>query len=239
MLVFLSLLLTALSAFATGTTTSGQLYKPEDITAITLYGAGTKYRPDLCPSEISFMARASALPGLSPGRLGLLPSDVMMDGSACTADVSAIDMFPIGLDSISKTTTMPPQWVLEDASMQERPINFTCGSKSYAVMYAYLNDVKAHDGKLDPNIVYLDFAVYPYVKPFSYCAYANRKEGDNIMPLYKFPFPAVGVWNRTRAIIQKNSVQVPESQTQDSTARAAATFKSDVVSQFISKVTTS
>lgn len=202
------LLLLALLSTIEATTKNGQNYLPEDVTHISFYGNGAVYNPKKCPKEIMFMGRASALPGLQPGRLGFLPSDMLANGAVCTADVPMLDMFPIG--DTSEHTSLPPQWIFEDSSLRDVAVNFSCGDTSFSIMYGYFNDVKTNNGFLDHRIVYFDFAVYPYTQPFSFCSYANRMKEDGWRPLDRAPFPIEADWNMTKKINEKKAVKMPE-----------------------------
>lgn len=96
--------------------------------------------------------------------------------------------------------------VFEDSRITGRPVNFTCGRNKFSIRFGYFNDVstKHSDGFLDPNVVYFDFAVIPYRKPFAFCSYTTRRT-DGRKPLKYAPFPSQDVWDHVSSLEERSS----------------------------------
>lgn len=170
------------------------VFLPEDLTHLTLYGAGAKYQPSLCPTNITFTSRARLLSGFAENRLGIYPTDIEANGQKCHADDPdlAFDMFPIG-----EPQHYPPQWIFERATgVSSIPVDLNCGSTKFSIRYGYFNDVKVDTSsrQLDPSVVYFDFAVVPSSTPFSFCSYATRRTDGN-RPIDYIPFPTHEAWD--------------------------------------------
>lgn len=170
------------------------VFLPEDLTHLTLYGAGAKYQPSLCPTNITFTSRARLLSGFTEDRLGIYATDIEANGQKCRADESdlAFDMFPIG-----QPQHYPPQWIFERATgVSSTPVDLNCGSTKFSIRYGYFNDVKVDtlSHQLDPSVVYFDFAVVPTSTPFSFCSYATRRT-DGKRPIDYIPFPTHAAWD--------------------------------------------
>lgn len=170
------------------------VFLPEDLTHLTLYGAGAIYQPSLCPNNITFTSRARLLSGFSEDRLGIYATDIQANGHKCRAEEAkfAFVMFPIG-----KPAHYPPQWIFERATGERSTaVELTCGGFKFSIRYGYFNDVKVDSTSrmLDPSVVYFDFAVVPSTTPFAFCSYATRRTDGN-RPIDYVPFPAHGAWN--------------------------------------------
>lgn len=171
------------------------VFLPEDLTALTLYGDGAMYAPSLCPSNITFTARARILPGFSELRLGIFATDIEANGYKCKSIQSnfSFDFFPIGQQPVH----YPAQWLFERSTgRRSTPIDLICGTTSFSIRYGYFNDVKVDTTteQLDASVVYFDFAVVPTSTPFSFCSYATRRSDGN-KPIDYVPFPSHDTWD--------------------------------------------
>ncbi|CAN8074896.1 unnamed protein product, partial [Agarophyton chilense] len=202
-----ALLVALWAMLATGCAAKGAetmvTFTATDISSISLYGPSAVYRPQWCPTSVSFAARARALPELADNKIGVFTSDVWMDGQPCTSPTSMLQFTPIG-----RPQHLPPQWAFEDSARSGKPVNMTCGQNTYGVRYGYLNDVKTESGFLDERVVYLDFAVIPNTLPFAFCSYAARRS-DAQRPAHFAPFPTLPTWSRVRSLNQLQQLPPP------------------------------
>lgn len=184
---FLPLLL--LLALLPATLSTSTPFHLTDISDISLYSAAAVYKPDACPDSLIFTTRATYDPSLK--KLTLPASSLHLNPSTpCTSSLTHLIFKPIG-----RSTRYPPQWLFEDPTLKQRPINFTCGSTRLTIRFGYFNDVSTDttNGFLESDVVYFDFAVYPYTSPFSFCSYAGRRD-DATRPLDFAPFPTRETW---------------------------------------------
>eukprot|EP00177_Eucheuma_denticulatum_P001181 GFKZ01002137.1.p1 GENE.GFKZ01002137.1~~GFKZ01002137.1.p1 ORF type:complete len:263 (+),score=43.39 GFKZ01002137.1:31-789(+) len=201
LLLLLSLLPASLSTPTT--------YILTDISDISLYSSAAVFARDACPESFTFNTRATYDPALK--KITLPTSSLQLNPSTpCTSTLSHLIFKPIG-----RSTTYPPQWLFEDSTLRQRPINFTCADTRLTIRFAYFNDVStdATNGILDPNVVYFDFAVYPYTTPFSFCSYAGRRD-DAIRPIDAAPFPTTETWAQFLnhgAVAMSNHTDVPDN----------------------------
>lgn len=80
------------------------VFEPEDISHVTLYGPTAVYRPASCPNSIAFTDRARRLSALADDKIGIRPSDMIVNGKQCRADAQMFDFAPIG-----KSRKLPAQ----------------------------------------------------------------------------------------------------------------------------------
>lgn len=178
-------------------------YNLEDLSSISLYSSAARYNPSPCPTHITFSERAIYNPQLH--KLVLPSSSFHAEGISCKSDIPHLIFKPIG-----STTHYPPQWLFEDSTYMQRAINFTCGQHQFSIRFGYFNDVDtaATRGILNPNVMYFDFAVFPYTTPFSYCSYAGRRKDGN-RPIDFAPFPTSETWQTASSKPTTRSSMLP------------------------------